>query len=275
MFNIDGNILKSNASRWNFEELTELIQVSEDRFNEIAVKSSEKDYQALLTDFFGKSVLYCKEILTILYNGFSDGAMSLARELFEASVTLSFIEKFKEDNGIPERYFDNIELSSIVDSIKLLSFLKDGSSNEKMTVSLSDMINRKKRNYSSLKTKHIQFLTDGVFKPYWWTGYNIAEKEKTFSTILKYTPWDKTVFKHIYNMSKHGGHNAVNPYEESDSAAILTDPSTEGFQIPVCFTVSSFLNILKIVFTNDEIEYEDIENRLNKITKPIFSEIWK
>lgn len=275
MFSIDPQILKSNSQRWHYQELCELVSATEERFSEIAAKSSEKDYQALLTDFFGKAVLYIKEIYTLLYNGFADGAMTLAGELFEASVLLSFIDKNKNDEGIAERYFDNIELSSIVDSIKLLSFLKDGATDAETRTGLEDAVARKQRTYSSLKTKHIKFLSDGVFRPYWWLGFNLEENEKSFSGILKKTVWEKTLFKHIYNMSKHAGHNAVNPYENGEGAVINADPSTEGFQIPLCFATASFVNISKIVFMNDEIAFADIEDRLNKITKPIFAEIWK
>lgn len=275
MFGIDRETLEANAKRWHYTEIAELITAAEDRFNDVAAKSAEKDYQALLTDFFGKAVLYTKEILTILYNGYADGAMSLAGELFEASVTLTFIEKNKSDSGIAERYFDDIELCSVTDSTRLLSFLKEGASDSQTSVGLSDMISRKKRTYEALKTKHSAFLPDGLFRPYWWVGTLLDAKEKNFSGILRNTAWDKTIFKHIYNMSKHGGHNAVNPAEDSDAAAILTNPSTEGFQIPLCFTLTSFSNIAKIVFANDEIDFSDIDDRLTKITKPMFAEIWK
>lgn len=275
MFGIDPQILKTNSQRWHYSELCELVSAAEERFSETAAKSAEKDYQALLTDFFGKSVLYTKEILTLLYNGFADGATTLATELFETSVILSFIEKNKNDEGISERYFDNNELASIVDGIKLLTFLKDGASDAETKNGLEDAVARKQRTYASLKTKNIRYLTDGVFRPYWWLGFTLENGEKNFSGILKNTVWDRTIFKHVYNMSKHGGHNAVNPYENGEGAAISADPSTEGFQIPLCFATASFVNICKIVFFNDEIEFADIEDRINKITKPIFAEIWK
>lgn len=275
MFNIDNKILDANSERWHYRELTELITATEDRFNEVATKSQEKNYQSILTDFFGKAVLYIKEIITLLYRGFPDGASALSGELFETSVTLSFLEQYKNDNEIFERYFDNIELCSIIDSMKLLSFLKEGAEDKKTSVDLSDMIERKKRNYSALKTKNIKFLSDGTFHPYWWTGDILEKKDKNFSGILKRTVWDKTIFKHIYNMIKHSGHNAVNPYGNTNDAAVAADPSTEGFQIPLCFSLTAFNNITKIVFMNDEIQYNDIEERLNKIIKPMFSEIWK
>ena len=273
MFNLNSEILKSNSRRWNFEELSVIIEETENRFNDVVVKSDQKDYQSLLTDFFGKAVLYTKEALTLLYQGYADGAISLSKELFETSVLLSFFEQHKDEEDIFERYFDNIELSSISDSMLLLSFLKDGATDDATKTSLSDMTERKKRTYSGLKTKYKDFLIDGSFRPYWYLG-NVLE-DKSFYGIMKNTAWDKTVFKHIYNMTKHSGHNAVNPSDSDDVAAVMTNPSTEGFQIPVCFTVTSFINISKIVFANDGIDFSDIENRLNGIIKPLFSEIWK
>ncbi|MBS5737361.1 MAG: hypothetical protein KHW62_05040 [Clostridiales bacterium] len=273
MFNIDRNILETNSRRWNYKELTELISEAEKRLNEVAVRSSEKNYQSLLIDFFGKAILYSKEILTILYDGYPDGAMSLARELFENSVTLSFIERHKNDDTLLERYFDSIELSSLSDSIKLLLFLRDGASDKKTITDLTDMIDRKKRSHAAIIQKYTSNSIT-VFRKYWWIGDILEEKDKNFYGILKNTVWDKTIFKHIYNMSKHNGHSTIDNLNSND-VAISANPSTEGFQLPLCFTISSFQNICKIVFINDEINFSDIDNRLNKITKPMFSEIWK
>lgn len=272
MFNIDRNILETNSRRWNYKELTELISEAEKRLNEVAVRSSEKNYQSLLIDFFGKAILYSKEILTILYDGYPDGAMSLARELFENSVTLSFIERHKNDDTLLERYFDSIELSSLSDSIKYCFF----SETEPQTKNYHrphGYDRQKKRSHAAIIEKYTSNSIT-VFRKYWWIGDILEEKDKNFYGILKNTVWDKTIFKHIYNMSKHNGHNTVNNLNSND-VAISANPSTEGFQLPLCFTISSFQNICKIVFINDEINFSDIDNRLNKIIKPMFSEIWK
>ena len=85
-----------------------------------------------------------------------------------------------------------------------------------------------------------------VFRKYWWIGDILEEKDKNFYGILKNTVWDKTIFKHIYNMSKHNGHSTIDNLNSND-VAISANPSTEGFQLPLCFTISSFQNICKIV----------------------------
>lgn len=275
MFGYDDNVLSGNSDRWNFKEINEIIDTAEKRFNEIVAPIKDNSYLCLLNESFAKSVLYMREILVLLYNGFPDGAMTLGKDIYETMIILSFFEKNKEDENLLDRYFDNLNIKLIGDSVQLLNFLNSGADDETVKAGINDMLSQKKRNYKAFKDKHNETVGDKGFKSYWWIGDILPEPSHSFNGLHKDSEWYNTIFRHIYNIASHQGHSSLVSADNESPVAMQTLPTTEGFNLPVCFTLTAFCNIFRIVFFNYDIEYKDLDKKCEEIIKPLFAEIWK
>ncbi len=266
------NIFLDNAKRWHFQEIQEIIKTAEDYFFDVVDPSREQDYNYILNEQFTSAALYAKEILTLLYNGFPDGAMSLAKNLYENMILLCFFEKHKEDDELILRYFDDRKIKALSDSISLYRFLETGTSNPEIRSGISQMNHERKKSYLQYKKKYSELLNGQAFRPYWWIG-DLADS-CSFGSIHKQSIWYDSIFRYLYETASGQIHTG-NFSKEDDSNERKTDPQTEGYQIPICFFLTAFENICHIVFSNYEIEHSDIQKNIKKITAPIFSEIWK
>lgn len=264
-------IFFNNAKRWHFQEIQEIIKTAEDHFFDVVEPSREQDYNYILNEQFTSAVLYAKEILTLLYSGFPDGAMSLAKNLYENMILLCFFEKHKEDDELILRYFDDRKIKALSDSISLYRFLETGTNNPEIRSGISQMNQERKKSYLQYKKKYAELLKDHTFRPYWWIGDSAGSL--SFGAIHKQSIWYDSIFRYIYETASGQIHTGNFSKEEENNRK--TEPQIEGYQIPVCFFLTAFENICHIVFSNYEIEHSNIQKSIKEITAPIFSEIWK
>lgn len=272
MFDYDERILAANAERWHFKEIQEILRTAEKNFFDVVEPSREQDYNYLLNENFASAILYAKEISALLYNGFPDGAMALAKNLYETMILLCFFEKHKEDEELLARYFDDRKIKAMTDSISLYSFLETGAENEEIRSGIEQMNLDRKKNYLEYKKKYEEILQGGSFNPYWWVA-DLANGH-SFGAIHRQSAWYRSIFRHIYDMAV-GQTHAGSFLENGINTEPQTAPDTEGFQIPVCFSLTAFENICNIVFANYEIDESNIKKRIADITSPMFSAIWK
>ena len=85
------------VSKWRLEELDTLIDEFDSNLagavKKLELKESN-DYQNLVLRVAGKSIVTFREILTLSAYGYPDGALSLARNLYEQFITLYFFEGY-------------------------------------------------------------------------------------------------------------------------------------------------------------------------------------
>lgn len=87
--------------QWRLDELDKIIDSME---NEIEAAITQQqiqtghDYTNIILRTAGKSIVSMKEIIHLSAFGYPDGALSLARNIYEHVIILAFFENHKSDN---------------------------------------------------------------------------------------------------------------------------------------------------------------------------------
>ena len=152
---------KENIEKWRLEELLTAINTFEEEFSTAVNQKglNEENYQTILVNICGKTLVTSREVITLCANGYPDGALSLARNVFEQMIIVAFFEQRKDNSDfieIVDKYFKNytIQRNRILEDICGLQ---------------NDC--KKRREYSK---KIKEFKVDNnikVLTDYWWSGY--------------------------------------------------------------------------------------------------------
>ena len=87
--------------QWRLDELDKIIDSME---NEIEAAITQQqiqtghDYTNIILRTAGKSIVSMREIIHLSAFGYPDGALSLARNIYEHVIILAFFENHKSDN---------------------------------------------------------------------------------------------------------------------------------------------------------------------------------
>lgn len=256
---------EENLEKWRLEELLTLIndfeEVLSNAVNEKGI--NEENYKTILANICGKTLVTSREVITLCANGYPDGALSLARNVFEQMFIIAFFEQRKDNSDfieIVDKYFKNY-------TIQRSRILKDiyGLQNDY----------KKRRKYSKeIKAfkidNKIEKLTD-----YWWSGFS------SFSQLCKEvikieTNDDKLMNKllsQLYSnykracISIHANcmGNAIRLGKDSHIGLVDTSPATNGQEHPLHFLVSSLIYIVCITCKNFEIDYKALQKHLTEL----------
>ena len=113
-----------HIEKWKLNELVGVVDEFDsticDKVNESKLKFSH-DYKNLLFFMAGKSVVTTKEILCLVQCGYPEGALSLARNLYEQSVIAEFFHTHKADGNFQD-YIDDFFADYEIQQNKLLAF---------------------------------------------------------------------------------------------------------------------------------------------------------
>ena len=155
-------------TKWKLNDFMNVINGFE---TELADKTHNNfyignDYKTILLHIVGKSILITREVLTLCAHGYSDGALSLARNLYEQMIIINFFEIHKNDNSF-EEYINDYILSYEVQRNK---YLKDSAKY------LDEIDNSEYDNALAELKKRAKHKISGE---YWWSGYSC------FSDLVK------------------------------------------------------------------------------------------
>ena len=256
--------IKSCIETWKLIELSDIIDGFDQALylytsNQGIVRTD--DYKNILLDIAGKSIVTSREIICLVSNGYADGAMALARTLYEHYIIISFFECRKRDsdfNDIIEDYYLDYYRSrnryiecyaKAINDSKLLEKVKND--NEELK-----------------KVAHKKIRGD-----YWWCG------KSNFSELVSYIveKTKKDGLENIQNRAKlfykqaclfiHSncfGNKWRLKYDSANSVT-ETGPSIEGNAIPLEFTTSSLILIICAICAGFEIDYTDFRTKLNDL----------
>ena len=98
-----------HIEKWKLNELVQVVDEFDraicDKVNESKLKFFH-DYKSLLFFMAGKSVVTMKEIICLVQCGYPEGALSLARNLYEQFVIAEFFHTHKADGNFQD-YIDD------------------------------------------------------------------------------------------------------------------------------------------------------------------------
>ena len=127
---------------------------------------SARDYKNLLFHTMKKSIVTIKEILILCSEGYSDGAISLSRNLYEQLVTVIFFEIHKKDQDFQDYVYDYYLDFDIQQSKRRKKYFELVEHDKEQAHEIESEIQKLKE-----KAKYKGAKGDGkqVGKDWWWT----------------------------------------------------------------------------------------------------------
>ena len=258
---------KDNLIFWKIDELEQVVTSLERTFGEsLSTRKTVQDYDNIQIRAYAHAIIVMKEVLCLIKSGFPDGALALARRLYEQIVMLSFFEKRKDQAGFDDlvhRYYDSHTILAYSNQKLAADFFK----NKKQSNYLRNRINKIKKKYANLIPKNT-YVPD-----YWWTG---EEKIDSFGAMQK--EYDDSFGRILYKracLSTHVsamGNYALLGRPELDRW-IYTDGTFSGHHVPLILSVYSFGDISSIVFNNLQIQLPDNYEKLMELVHYYFG-VW-
>lgn len=147
-----------SITKWKLQDFIGTIEEFED---ELCSKVNHNfvigyNYETILLHMIGKSILTTKEILTLCAHGYSDGALSLGRNLYEQMIIINFFEMHKKDEKFAE-YVNNFILNY---EVQINKYMRSSAKyNPEIDISSYDNEIQTLKNRTSCKFKN----------DYWWS----------------------------------------------------------------------------------------------------------
>lgn len=249
-------------AKWKLDAFMEVIDTFENDFADTVHHKVYigRNYETTLLHIIGKSLVTAREILILCAHGYSDGPLSLGRNLYEQMMITSFFEMHKNDANFQE-YIDDFFLSYEVQRNKCLrdidQYVAEGDI-DTLKAEWEELKNRTKRN---------------LHGDYWWTNCT------SFSNLVKHVMQDQIdegIFKFLgvhYMRYKracialHAGYigNAIRIGTESNISVVDTSPSVYGQSTPLVYAAVSLIAIIGFVCAAFQIDNKKYLGSLNEL----------
>lgn len=244
---------------WKLDDWMKRIEKVEDIFAPIIEsKKTGYDIDNVLIYNYAKIVLCLREILTLLKHGFPDGALSIARTVYEYDILTEFIySKYKENGAskLLECYF----VDHNVKAYKCLKELHEEISKiPKTSKEFKNMVSNLEMELQKLKAQYGRLNGQ-----YWWAKSEFNDKLPTFSMIDNLVN-DDFLLRIIYKracISVHAsaiGSSALLGRSNEDGNMIYTTQTNEGFEAALLLGMISHDRIVEIMCDCWKINVEDI-----------------
>jgi len=241
----------------DLQVMADVIDSSRNLLCDVKVKV-EVTLNYFFAQLYGKVVLTMCEIYTLLNNNYPEGAMALARNIFEAEVIMLFLYSHKEDKLILERFWDDYDVKTRIDKYKyMLNYEKDNKQLEEL-----------KGEIEELKEKYKSYLSDvkrgGYFSQYWWAG-----KGMSFRKIAEEVGAQDNFLYDIACYRVHAGITGASIRFDTSENGILIGTCEEGKELPFIFALGCFYSTTKLFYEYNNIDcnsiLENIDNCLNRV----------
>ena len=244
---------------WRLEELETIISdIENDFIKYVSCQKivAERNYLNLMLDSCGKAILTMRELLLLCTFGYPDGAMGLARNLYEQMIILSFFNCHKEDEKFCE-YVNDYFLDSDIDRENLIKADYESSGCDDKIEEVIERIRKLEQSkYSQIKGQ------------YWWAKVSRFAELKD-AVIANKEEWLRAHFQKMHIAYKmacstlHAGCSGNSFRLSSEEYGITsTLPSFDKLGLPLWFAVCSLVEIFEISCLQLEIDYATNGERL-------------
>ena len=255
----------NHIEKWKLNELVQVVDEFDSTICDKVNKSKPKffhDYKSLLFFMAGKSVVTMKEILCLVQCGYPEGALSLARNLYEQFVIAEFFHTHKADGNFQD-YIDDFFADYEIQRNKLLAFSAEYAEN-----------NIEKKQQAEQRIAEIRANAHSKKKStYWWAdkgtfsdmAIDLIERQ-TNPDFKKFTAMHHTIYKRAC-VSLHAScaGNILRLGDDSEFFGVDNRPRENGHSVPLLLGVYSFLGVTGIVCEEFEIDHADWKLRLNDL----------
>lgn len=260
------------TEQWRLYDLDAVISAIEDNIaSAVETKRipTNQDYTNIILRTAGRSIVSMREILQLSAHGYPDGALAIARNIYENLIILAFFENQKgHDDFLDyiEDYHTDFDIQRIKAWIYESQYCKQDTTE---TQRLNDELNVLKKN------AHHKGGRD-----YWWSGHgsfsqlvdsviNSVDDEtlRNFLHTLHLTYKRACVSIHSSCMG-----NTLRLGSEPDFAGIDTAPTQNGHALPLWFSTTSFIYIVGVTCGALEVDLEQYGMELNHLAEFFFKQ---
>lgn len=222
------------------------------------------NYLNVLLFAFGKSVATMREIICLSTFGFPDGALALARSMYEQFIVVSFFEKHRQDSDF-QSYVDDYYLDYNIQRNRALRYEAAHFDN---TAGLKAIESETEKVKSASHHK----ITNQDF---WWTGIgsfkNVVEDVKNSET----DPNVKTFLARLHFAYKRACAsihasclgNALRLGVDSNFIGIDNSLKTSGHELPLYLATCSFILIVSITCKELYLDDKYMNKELNDLAE--------
>ena len=267
------NILEENAKRWNYDSAVEMVRECDELAHSCDILKTDDTFTKIAAESYSKAIITTKEILTLLYHGYPEGAMALSRILYESMVVMQFMHKHSDNEELLKRYIDDYAVKVSRDRIKYCNYLLDYSQSEEERQEAQQHKVEARKVHNKLKQKYSEYLSynkqGNYLHDYWWVGDVI--QSRNFGAIQNEVTLDN--LKILYVLSCYRAHsgvvgNNVRFGTVFDETVLSTKGSLDGFEIPLCFSLVCFGILTETMFERLGIACDNIIKRIENIIAP-------
>lgn len=199
----------------------------------------ERTYEYAIIRAYGKALLTCCEIYTLLKAGYPEGALALSRSLYEAMVLIEILlqGRSENDSAMIERFFDMIDISRINNDLTTVSWvLKQEPNNtraQQEKVCLEQHLDIFKKKHQCER-----------FGDYWWTGKNNMGELAGSSGFAKAYMYQRTSGNVHFNVFD------IFTYSDMSDNKILVGATDKGLELPLWYATLCLRVICGIIHGN-------------------------
>lgn len=265
--------LKKAAERWQYSDAAAVVRDCEKLLLECDVLRYPSTFTRIISESYAKAIVTTKEILTLLYHGYPEGSMALARILYESMIVMRFLYNHRDDEKLLERYCDDYTVKISLDRVKYYNYLLEYSQNEEEKEEAQRLKIEARKEHNKLKNKYSQYLSynrqGNYLHDYWWIGDIL--KSRSFGAIQNEVTLEN--LKILYVLSCYRAHSGVvgNNIRFGtflDEKQLATTGSLNGFEIPLCFSLVCFGILTETMFDTVNADSDDLVERIEKVIAP-------
>ena len=251
--------------QWRLDELDKIIDSMENEIEKAVTQQqiqTSHDHTNIILRIAGKSIVNMREIIHLSTFGYPDGALSLARNIYEHVIILAFFENHKYDENFGD-YVDDYYIDYDIQRNKALQYESENCTQD------TEALTALKNELDQLKqTAHHRVAGD-----YWWSGSSsfnqlvkaaIAsvpeERGKRFLHGLHFAYKRACVSIHsscIGNILRLGA--------DPDFDGIDTSPTIKGHSLPLWFATTSLVYIMGVTYALLDLDYKTHDQDLNDL----------
>ena len=248
------------VTKWQLDEFMTIVDEFEDELANTVGNKVVSGYETILVHIAGKVLLTTREVLNLCALGYPDGALSLARNLYEQMVIVSFFEVHKQDENFQD-YIDDFCLS--------------------YEAQRNDMLRTCERYFPEGDAKELldekNVIATRAHRPmkgdYWWSGYgSFAKLAQSIingaedDNLRRFLGKQYIVYKRAC-LSLHAGcmGNAIRIGSDVNFGKVDTSPTVYGQSTPLGYAASSLIMIVGTLCLQFKIDHEKYLKRLNRL----------
>lgn len=254
------------VEKWKLDSLSSIISQIEDQISD-AIKEQQihedEDYCGILLRMVSSSIITMREIMALCSIGYSDGALSLARSMYERSIQLAFFCLHENDPDFGD-YVDDYWLNCQFQAMKPV---KKEARYRNDTLTLNN-INQKEQ--ALLSQTHHPKERKG---DYWWTGKStfadVAQAvQNQLDSLLRafYQQLHVSyVFACVATVHPNGAGDSYRVGMQLPRHVISTEVTPNGQEYPLFLSTASFLLIACTACEKLAIPYDSHKDKINEL----------